>query len=65
MMNFIPICEPTDTTSTTVDPARLTRAHVVPFGVFMGFTLILLLVTAAIGWDHPAAPWWLGGLRLC
>jgi CAAX prenyl protease-like protein len=44
--------------STTVDPARLTRAHVVPFAVFMGFMLVLELVTAAIGWDHPQAPWW-------
>lgn len=24
----------------------------------MGFTLALSLVTAAIGWDHPEAPWW-------
>jgi uncharacterized protein len=44
--------------STTVDPTRLTRAHVVPFAVFMGFMLILSLVTAMIGWEHPEAPWW-------
>lgn len=43
---------------TTVDPARLTRAHVVPFGVFMGFMFILELITRAIGWDHPDAAWW-------
>ena len=40
------------------DPARLTRAHVVPFAVFMAFLLVLPLVEALIGWDHPAAPWW-------
>jgi len=40
------------------DPARLTRAHVVPFAVFMGFMLVLELVRALIGWDHPHAPWW-------
>jgi uncharacterized protein len=44
--------------STKADPARLTRAHVVPFAVFMGFSFVLMGVTAAIGWDHPAAPWW-------
>ena len=40
------------------DPAHLARAHVVPFGVFMGFLVVLQLVTAGIGWDHPDAPWW-------
>lgn len=40
------------------DPVRRTRAHVVPFGVFMGFLLLLQLVTPMIQWDHPAAPWW-------
>ncbi|MEI6177066.1 MAG: CAAX prenyl protease-related protein [Verrucomicrobiota bacterium] len=40
------------------DPTRLTRAHVVPLAVFMGFILILQLIVAQIGWDHPDAPWW-------
>ena len=43
---------------TVYDPARLTRAHVVPFAIFMAFMLVLPLVDALIGWDHPAAPWW-------
>lgn len=38
--------------------ARLTRAHVVPFAVFMGFLLILEIAGFLVGWDHPAAPWW-------
>lgn len=40
------------------DAALLTRAHVVPFGIFMGFLLLLGLVSPMIQWDHPAAPWW-------
>lgn len=40
------------------DPARLTRAHVIPFLAFMSFMLVLQIVTAWIGWDHPNAPWW-------
>ena len=40
------------------DPAVRARAHVVPFAVFMGFMLVLEVVKAWIGWDHPAAPWW-------
>ena len=44
--------------SSVKDPARLTRAHVYPFAVFMGFMLVLQLVTAQIGWKHPDAPWW-------
>ena len=40
------------------DPVRLTRAHVVPFAVFMAFMLVLQLADAMIGWDHPQAPWW-------
>lgn len=40
------------------DPARLTRAHVVPFAVFMGFLIVLQLVAAKIEWKHPEAPWW-------
>lgn len=44
--------------STNAGPALLTRAHVVPFAVFMGFSFVLMGVTAVIGWDHPAAPWW-------
>ena len=37
---------------------RLTKAHIVPFAVFMGFMIVLQLVAAKIGWDHPDAPWW-------
>lgn len=40
------------------DPARLTRAHVTPFAVFMAFMVVLQLVAAAIQWKHPDAPWW-------
>lgn len=40
------------------DPAHLARAHIAPFGVFMGFLIVLQLVRAWIGWDHPEAPWW-------
>ncbi len=40
------------------EPQRLTRAHVVPFAVFMGFLLLLQFVGPLIEWDHPAAPWW-------
>lgn len=45
--------------ATVTDPARLTRAHVVPFAVFMGF-LMLLMITGYTGieWRHPEAPWW-------
>lgn len=43
---------------TTTDPARLTRAHVTPFAVFMGFMVFLMLVAAQIEWKHPDAPWW-------
>lgn len=35
-----------------------TRAHIVPFAVFLGFMLLLQLVGALITWDHPDAPWW-------
>lgn len=40
------------------DTSQLTRAHAVPFAVFMGFLLVLPLLQALIGWDHPDAPWW-------
>jgi uncharacterized protein len=40
------------------DPVRLTRAHVVPFAVFMVFMLVLQLVASVIEWKHPDAPWW-------
>ena len=40
------------------DSARLTRAHVVPFAVFMAFMIVLQLVAARIEWKHPDAPWW-------
>jgi CAAX prenyl protease-like protein len=42
----------------SADPARLTLAHVVPFAVYMVFTIVLQLVAAQIGWKHPDAPWW-------
>ncbi len=40
------------------DPARLARAHVIPFGVFMAFIILLQLVSGVIEWKHPDAPWW-------
>lgn len=40
------------------DSALLTRAHVLPFGVFMGFLILLQLVGSFITWKHPDAPWW-------
>ena len=40
------------------DSDLLTRAHVVPFAVFMGFLILLQLASSLIGWDHPDAPWW-------
>jgi CAAX prenyl protease-like protein len=40
----------------TVD--QLNRAHVIPFAVFMGFTMLLQVVVGLIGWKHPDAPWW-------
>jgi CAAX prenyl protease-like protein len=40
------------------DPTHLARAHIAPFGVFIGFLVILQLITVWIGWDHPDAPWW-------
>ena len=43
---------------TAKDPARLTRAHVIPFAVFMGFMILLQLIGGLIGWKHPDAPWW-------
>ncbi len=35
-----------------------TRAHVVPFAVFMGFLLVLQATGYGFEWDHPVAPWW-------
>ena len=40
------------------DSDLLTRAHLVPFAVFMAFMVVLQLATAVVGWDHPDAPWW-------
>lgn len=40
------------------DPERLTRAHVMPFAVFMGFLVVLQIVSGAMEWKHPDAPWW-------
>ncbi len=44
--------------SRTTDPARLTKAHVTPFAVFMGFMLLLAFGAPLIEWKHPDAPWW-------
>ena len=35
-----------------------TRAHVVPFFVFMAFLLLLQFAGSWISWKHPDAPWW-------
>ena len=40
------------------DPEQKTRAHVVPFAVFMGFLFLLQVAATFLEWDHPAAPWW-------
>lgn len=40
------------------DPDTLTRAHVVPFAVFMAFMVVLQLIGGFIEWKHPDAPWW-------
>lgn len=40
------------------NPDRLTKAHVVPFAVFMVFLILLQLCDSLFGWDHPSAPWW-------
>jgi uncharacterized protein len=42
----------------THDPEQLTRAHVYPFVAFMGFMLVLMVLSYAIEWKHPDAPWW-------
>jgi len=42
----------------TGDPELLSRAHVVPFVVFMVFMILLQLVGGFIQWKHPDAPWW-------
>lgn len=42
----------------TRDPEQLTRAHVVPFAVFMAFLILLQLIGGLIEWKHPDAPWW-------
>ena len=42
----------------TPSPEQLTRAHVVPFVVFMVFMILLQLVGGLIEWKHPDAPWW-------
>ena len=34
------------------------KAQVVPFGVFMGFLLLLQVFGSFFGWEHPQAPWW-------
>jgi len=43
----------------TKDPVRLTRAHVIPFAVFIGFLMVLMILGyTGLEWDHPSAPWW-------
>ncbi len=39
-------------------PEQRTRAHVVPFAVFMGFMIVLQLAASQFEWKHPDAPWW-------
>lgn len=42
-----------------VDFSCLTRAHVLPFAAFIGFSMALqLLIGPLIEWKHPSAPWW-------
>ncbi len=36
----------------------LFSVYVLPFAVFMGWTLLLQLASPLLAWDHPAAPWW-------
>lgn len=36
----------------------LLATYVLPFGIFMGWTLLLQLAAPLVAWDHPAAPWW-------
>lgn len=40
------------------DPAHLAQAYIAPFAVFMGFLVVLQVISVTIGWDHPQAPWW-------
>lgn len=40
------------------NPERMTLAHVVPFGVFMVFMILLQVLASFLTWDHPSAPWW-------
>lgn len=44
--------------TSTQNPEHLTKAHVIPFAVFMGFMLLLQLIGSFIEWKHPDAPWW-------
>lgn len=44
--------------SRPTDTDTLTRAHVVPFAVFMAFMILLQFVGGFIEWKHPDAPWW-------
>lgn len=34
------------------------RAHVVPFAVFMGLLLLFTFADPIVRWNHPLAPWW-------
>lgn len=43
----------------TTDPAGLTRAHVTPFAVFIGFLMVLMVLGyTGLEWKHPDAAWW-------
>jgi CAAX prenyl protease-like protein len=47
--------------SNSIRPADfsfLTKAHVLPFAVYMAFLLGLQLAAPFIEWKHPEAPWW-------
>jgi CAAX prenyl protease-like protein len=39
-------------------PNQWSRAHVVPFVIFMSMLLLLQFGGELFKWDHPAAPWW-------
>lgn len=53
-----PVAPPATPSGARACGARLARAHVLPFAVFMGFLLVLQLFAAQFGWDHPSAAWW-------
>lgn len=38
--------------------AALFRTYAVPFLLFMGFSVLLLVAEGSVKWDHPCAAWW-------